>query len=105
MSNGMADFVRLYALVCDDKSVRQALMDTPDEVLSEHGLALPKACSSSLSMTACMHPNACTSPSKVPVHCASEQTRRPSAERRRLPHDVIGTDHPLSRSGFEKRGS
>ncbi len=58
MSNGMADFVRLYALVCDDKSVRQALMDTPDEVLSEHGLALPKGVQF-LSVDDCMHAPKC----------------------------------------------
>ncbi len=41
MNDDMNAFTTLYKAVCEDKAARQALMNTPQEVLSRHGLSLP----------------------------------------------------------------
>ena len=58
MANVMSDFVHLYGLICDDKGVRQALMDSPEAVLAKHHLVLPDGVQF-LSVDDCMHAPKC----------------------------------------------
>lgn len=41
MENEMSGFNQLFKAVCDDKTAREALMNSPDESLTQYGLTLP----------------------------------------------------------------
>ncbi|MDG2031111.1 MAG: hypothetical protein P8J45_08915 [Phycisphaerales bacterium] len=58
MTQDMNAFTALYKAVCEDKATRQALMNTPQEVLSKHGLSLPSNIEFK-SVDDCMHAPNC----------------------------------------------